>query len=192
MWHQLATACIDVLAMFSWPSCIASVMYVTLSSLSLYRPGLGRGEQGMLWAALCGVFWCLQRALQEIQRQSSGTCKSNVTQETQWHTFIYTCMYTYTQHKMFLIISVLPLLLFSLLPQVHPNHQRSPQWKMKHFEFAGRLVGKCLYESAMGNPMLIKARFTRSFLAQLIGLRINHKVCTQCIPYGPHVLLTQC
>ena len=37
-------------------------------------------------------------------------------------------------------------------------------------------MGKCLYESAMGNPMLIKARFTRSFLAQLIGLRINHKV----------------
>ena len=31
MWHQLTTACIDILAMFSWPSCIASVMYVTLS-----------------------------------------------------------------------------------------------------------------------------------------------------------------
>ena len=81
--------------------------------LPLYRSGLGRGEQGMLWAALCGVFWCLQRALQEIQRQSSGTCKSNVTQETQWPTFIYTCMYT------FLIISVLPLppvLIFSSFP----------------------------------------------------------------------------
>ena len=28
----------------------------------------------------------------------------------------------------------------------------------------------------MGNMMLVKARFTRSFLAQLIGLRIHHKV----------------
>lgn len=129
MWHQLATACIDVLAMFSWPSCIASVVYVTLSSLSLYRPGLGRGEQGMLWAALCGVFWCLQRALQEIQRQSSGTCKSNVTQETQWHTFIYTCMYTYTQHKMFLffLFSSFPFCL-RYIPTTRDHH--SGRWNI--------------------------------------------------------------
>lgn len=62
-------------------------------------------------------------------------------------------------------------------PQVHPNHTRPPHLKLKHFEFAGRLVGKCLYESAMGTPLLVKARFTRSFLAQIIGLRINYRVC---------------
>ena len=37
-------------------------------------------------------------------------------------------------------------------------------------------MGKCLLESAMWKPLLIKARFTRSFLAQIIGLRVNHKV----------------
>ena len=62
--------------------------------------------------------------------------------------------------------------------QVHPNPtpKRPSHWKMKHYEFAGKVVGKCLYESALGNPLFVKARFTRSFLAQIIGLRINHKV----------------
>jgi hypothetical protein len=60
--------------------------------------------------------------------------------------------------------------------QVHPNHKRPARLKVKHFEFAGKVVGKCLYESAMGNTLLVKARFTRSFLAQLIGLRIHYKV----------------
>ncbi len=68
-----------------------------------------------------------------------------------------------------------------LLLQVHPNHssKRPASLKLKHFYFAGKVVGKCLYESAMGNSLLVKARFTRSFLAQLIGLRINYKVSEQ-------------
>lgn len=46
------------------------------------------------------------------------------------------------------------------------------------YEFAGRVVGKCLYESALGGAykQLVRARFTRSFLAQIIGLRMNYKV----------------
>ena len=174
--------------MFSWPSHLALVMYLTLLSSSLHRPGLGWGEQGMFWVTLCGMLWCLQRSLQEIQGQSSGTCKSSITHlnsVTHLHLYsIHAC--TYTQCKVLSVLLPLPPVplfsSFSLLSQVHPNHQRSSQWKMKHFEFAGRLVGKCLYESAMGNPMLIKARFTRSFLAQLIGLRINHKVQSLCMP----------
>ena len=59
---------------------------------------------------------------------------------------------------------------------MHPNHKRPARLKVKYFEFAGKVVGKCLYESAMGNTLLVKARFTRSFLAQLIGLRIHYKV----------------
>ncbi|ETE69785.1 hypothetical protein L345_04409, partial [Ophiophagus hannah] len=45
------------------------------------------------------------------------------------------------------------------------------------YEFAGRLVGKCLYESSLGGAykQLVKARFTRSFLAQIIGLRMHYK-----------------
>ncbi|XP_071486996.1 apoptosis-resistant E3 ubiquitin protein ligase 1-like [Diadema antillarum] len=61
---------------------------------------------------------------------------------------------------------------------VHPNPNR-PSYlsKLKYYEFAGKLIGKCLCESSLaGNaPLVVKARFTRSFLAQLIGLRITHK-----------------
>lgn len=66
---------------------------------------------------------------------------------------------------------------FSDNPQalVHPNPKRPSHLKLKHFEFAGRVIGKCLYESSLGNPLMVKARFSRSFLAQIIGLRINHK-----------------
>ena len=58
---------------------------------------------------------------------------------------------------------------------VHPNPRRPSHFKLKYYEFAGRIVGKCLYESALGNTLMVKARFTRSFLAQIIGLRIHHK-----------------
>lgn len=62
--------------------------------------------------------------------------------------------------------------------QVHPNAERPPHLRLKMYEFAGRVVGKCLYESAQGGAykQLVRARFTRSFLAQIIGLRMNYKV----------------
>lgn len=61
---------------------------------------------------------------------------------------------------------------------VHPNSKRPAHIKLKHYEFAGRIVGKCLYESALGGTyrQLVRARFTRSFLAQIIGLRVHYKV----------------
>ncbi|XP_016115162.1 apoptosis-resistant E3 ubiquitin protein ligase 1-like isoform X5 [Sinocyclocheilus grahami] len=60
---------------------------------------------------------------------------------------------------------------------VHPNADRPPHLRVKMYEFAGRVVGKCLYESALGGAykQLVRARFTRSFLAQIIGLRMNYK-----------------
>ncbi|XP_064623307.1 apoptosis-resistant E3 ubiquitin protein ligase 1-like isoform X2 [Lineus longissimus] len=60
---------------------------------------------------------------------------------------------------------------------VHPNPHRRPFFKMKYYEFAGRIVGKCLYESALGGgyKQTVKAKFTRSFLAQVIGLRVNYR-----------------
>ncbi|KAL5008817.1 hypothetical protein ScPMuIL_014398 [Solemya velum] len=60
---------------------------------------------------------------------------------------------------------------------VHPSCHRSQDLKLKYFEFAGKIVGKCLYESALGGSyrQLVKARFSRSFLAQLIGLRVHYK-----------------
>lgn len=58
---------------------------------------------------------------------------------------------------------------------VHPNPRS--QFKLKYYEFAGKIVGKCLYESSLGSTyrQLLKARFSRSFLAQLIGLRVHYK-----------------
>lgn len=49
--------------------------------------------------------------------------------------------------------------------------------KVKFYEFAGRIVGKCLYESALGSTRRInvKARLSRSFLAQLLGLRVSYR-----------------
>ncbi|KAF7251593.1 Apoptosis-resistant E3 ubiquitin protein ligase 1 [Varanus komodoensis] len=60
---------------------------------------------------------------------------------------------------------------------VHPNPNRPPSLRLKVYEFAGRLVGKCLYESSLGGAykQLVRARFTRSFLAQIIGLRMHYK-----------------
>ncbi|XP_050811636.1 apoptosis-resistant E3 ubiquitin protein ligase 1 isoform X3 [Gopherus flavomarginatus] len=60
---------------------------------------------------------------------------------------------------------------------VHPNPGRPPHLRLKVYEFAGRLVGKCLYESSLGGAykQLVRARFTRSFLAQIIGLRMHYK-----------------
>ncbi|OAD62391.1 hypothetical protein WN48_07262 [Eufriesea mexicana] len=67
---------------------------------------------------------------------------------------------------------------------VHPNSKRSSHLKLKHYEFAGRIVGKCLYESALGGSyrQLVRARFTRSFLAQIIGLRVHYKYFEQDDP----------
>ncbi|RWS11873.1 apoptosis-resistant E3 ubiquitin protein ligase 1-like protein [Dinothrombium tinctorium] len=67
---------------------------------------------------------------------------------------------------------------------VHPNPKRPSHMKLKYYEFAGKIVGKCLYESALGSSyrQLVKARFTRSFLAQLIGLRVHYKYFEQDDP----------
>lgn len=67
---------------------------------------------------------------------------------------------------------------------VHPNPEarQDPRWKGKNYdrvwEFAGKVVGKCLFESAMGGPfkLHVKAKFTRSFLAQIVGLKPNYMV----------------
>ncbi|OCT68149.1 apoptosis-resistant E3 ubiquitin protein ligase 1 isoform X1 [Xenopus laevis] len=60
---------------------------------------------------------------------------------------------------------------------VHPNPCRPPNIRVKLYEFAGRVMGKCLFESSLGGgcEQLVRARFTRSFLAQIIGLRMHYK-----------------
>ncbi|EEB18783.1 ubiquitin-protein ligase, putative [Pediculus humanus corporis] len=67
---------------------------------------------------------------------------------------------------------------------VHPNSKRPPSFKLKHYEFAGKIVGKCLFESALGGKFrqMVKAKFTRSFLAQIIGLKIHYRYFEQDDP----------
>ncbi|GFR29011.1 apoptosis-resistant E3 ubiquitin protein ligase 1 [Trichonephila clavata] len=58
-----------------------------------------------------------------------------------------------------------------------PSYKRPCHLKLKYYEFAGKVVGKCLYESSLGSSyrQLVKAKFSRSFLAQLIGLSVHYK-----------------
>jgi len=74
---------------------------------------------------------------------------------------------------------------------VHPNAERPALLRLKMYEFAGRVVGKCLYESALGGAykQLVRARFTRSFLSQIIGLRMNYKVWTAVHSHRKDVFL---
>ncbi|XP_013414095.1 apoptosis-resistant E3 ubiquitin protein ligase 1 [Lingula anatina] len=67
---------------------------------------------------------------------------------------------------------------------VLPNPKRPEDLKLKYYEFAGKVVGKILYESALGGSykQQVSAKFARSFLAQLIGLRVNYKYFEQDDP----------
>lgn len=62
---------------------------------------------------------------------------------------------------------------------VHANHLRDQnKWSLKHYELAGKVVGKCLFETAMGGfyKQMVNGRFTRSFLGQIIGFTPHYKV----------------
>lgn len=58
---------------------------------------------------------------------------------------------------------------------IHPNPKVAKN-RLAYYEFAGKIIGKALIDSAFGYSCkcLVSARFSRSFLAQLIGLRVNY------------------
>ena len=59
---------------------------------------------------------------------------------------------------------------------IHPNPFREGRYKkLKYFELAGLLAGKCLVECSVSRArqQYIKARFTRSFLSQILGLGVS-------------------
>lgn len=62
---------------------------------------------------------------------------------------------------------------------VHPCRAslRPPNIDLSYYKFTGKIVGKCIVECALGKPLLTKARFTRSFLVQILGLKVN----SQCL-----------
>lgn len=57
----------------------------------------------------------------------------------------------------------------------HPNHNINANKYSIHYTLVGKLIAKCLIESANNNNLFLNARFTRSFFAQLLGLRIDAK-----------------
>lgn len=63
---------------------------------------------------------------------------------------------------------------------VHPNPagNRTIHWPLKYYELAGKIVGKCLFETAIGssNQQMVNGRFSKSFLAQVLGLRPSYRV----------------
>ncbi len=61
---------------------------------------------------------------------------------------------------------------------VMPNPHPPTEVKVRQmYKFAGRIVGKCLYESAYGGSysQYLPIRLAKSFLAQLVGLRVNFR-----------------
>lgn len=66
---------------------------------------------------------------------------------------------------------------------IHPNPNSNQKQYLILYEFAGKVVGKILLDSAFGScKCLVNARFTRSFLAQWIGLRVNYRYFEQDDP----------
>ena len=57
-------------------------------------------------------------------------------------------------------------------PLSHPNPAMDPKQHEQIYILIGQIIGKCLIESAYDNPIFLDARLTRSFLAQLLGLRV--------------------
>jgi len=61
---------------------------------------------------------------------------------------------------------------------IHPNHYRCDEFqKLRLYELAGTLMAKCLIECSCDakRQQYIKAKFTRSFLSQILGLGVNWK-----------------
>ncbi|XP_021965341.1 apoptosis-resistant E3 ubiquitin protein ligase 1 [Folsomia candida] len=68
---------------------------------------------------------------------------------------------------------------------VHPNAARDrAKYTLKHYELAGKIVAKCLFETAMGGfyKQMVNARFSRSFLGQVIGFSPHYKYFEQDDP----------
>eukprot|EP00039_Didymoeca_costata_P004014 m.70982 g.70982 ORF g.70982 m.70982 type:complete len:976 (+) comp12189_c0_seq3:69-2996(+) len=60
-----------------------------------------------------------------------------------------------------------------VLPNRHSTNSNIPWEQM--YRFAGRVVGKALFETAYGNSVYIPVQFARSFLAALLGLKAHYK-----------------
>eukprot|EP00794_Sanderia_malayensis_P020096 gene20096-22066_t len=59
---------------------------------------------------------------------------------------------------------------------IHPNPFRPEEFKtLKYYEFAGKMIGKILIDCALNNGQCVRARFSRSFLSQILGFGVSWK-----------------
>merc|ERR1719397_1351096 len=67
---------------------------------------------------------------------------------------------------------------------VGPNPSPPTHIKQKHYRLAGKLVGKALYESAMGETyrLNLNARLAHSFLAQMTGVGVHSSMLEKDAP----------
>ena len=52
----------------------------------------------------------------------------------------------------------------------------------EYFQFAGRLIGKLLFQSAVSTPQCLPVRLSRSMLAQVLGLQVGLRYMEADIP----------
>ena len=55
---------------------------------------------------------------------------------------------------------------------VHPSHSATKH-DLNHFEFAGKILAKCIYDTVILDPCLVNIHFSRSFYKQLLNLPIH-------------------
>lgn len=62
----------------------------------------------------------------------------------------------------------------AVMPNPYPPLNIKPK---QYFKFAGKVIGKMLYETAQGASyaQLLPCRLSKSFLVQLVGLRVNYR-----------------
>ena len=65
----------------------------------------------------------------------------------------------------------------AVLPNSNPYPEGLGKNALKMYKFAGKIVGKCLVESAHGTTyrQQLPIRLAKSFLAQIVGLRVQYK-----------------
>ena len=66
---------------------------------------------------------------------------------------------------------------FGIVVQQEPLlHPCKASVDLSFYKFAGRVMGKFIHECAQGRPLMTNARFTRSFLVQILGLKVTSEV----------------
>jgi len=111
-----------------------------------------------------------------IEEELAGGPLRNLSTDFEWLDLLCDEIFTNNPTGMFSYLGSTDLL------HINPSKGRNPKWQEKHYEFAGQILGKFLYESAVSGNSSLHVRFTRSLLAQLVGLPVNYQHLVQDHP----------